>query len=102
MYINRNPHSFNLFPVTHGELNKIISKLKLTRTDINQIPVKIFKTVSHCFCSTLMDIINSSFYHSIFPSSLKIAKITPVYKKGDVKLCTNYRPISSLPFISKI
>ena len=102
LYINRNPHSFSLFPVTHIELTRIISKLKITRTDINHIPVKIFKSVSHCFGSTLVDIINSSFYHGIFPKSLKIAKITPIYKKGDVKHCSNFRPISSLPFVSKI
>ena len=49
-----------------------------------------------------MNILNSSFFYGIFPESMKIAKITPVYKKGDAKICANYRPISSLPFLSKI
>ena len=38
----------------------------------------------------------------IFPDKLKIAKVTPVYKKCDKKLINNYRPISVLPVISKV
>ena len=37
----------------------------------------------------------------IFPDSFKISKITPLFKKGDVFLLSNYRPISLLPTISK-
>ena len=73
-----------------------------TRTGKNQIPVKIFKSITDWILNPLMNIINSSFSHCKFPDSLKIAKITPIHKKGDVKVCSNYRPISCLPFISKI
>ena len=38
----------------------------------------------------------------IFPESLKIAKIKPLYKKADASNFNNYRPISLLPVISKI
>ena len=38
----------------------------------------------------------------IFPDSFKISKITPLFKKDDVSLLSNYRPIFLLPTISKI
>ena len=33
---------------------------------------------------------------------LKVAKVTPIYKKNDNKIISNSRPISVLPVISKI
>ena len=39
---------------------------------------------------------------SNFPSILKNASITPVFKKGDRNFKDNYRPVSILPYISKI
>ena len=38
----------------------------------------------------------------MFPQSLKLADITPVYKKSDRNLVLNYRPISALPTMSKV
>ena len=39
---------------------------------------------------------NLSFTTGIFPDSLKITKVTPVYKKGFKLECANYRPITLL------
>ena len=37
-----------------------------------------------------------------FPSNLKNADVTPVFKKNNPLSKKNYRPISVLPFISKV
>ena len=46
--------------------------------------------------------INRCLISGSFPQSLKIAKTEPILKKGDPGKVSNYRPISLLPFFSKV
>ena len=41
-------------------------------------------------------------HRGLYPNAFKIAKVIPIFKKGDPSLLTNYRPISLLPTLSKI
>ena len=50
----------------------------------------------------LVDIFNKSIDQGVFPSSLKLAKVIPLYKKGDYSNPENYRPISLLSSLSKV
>ena len=50
----------------------------------------------------LFQIFKNSINNGIFPDSLKVAKVSPVFKSGDNSLLGNYRPISVLPVFSKI
>ena len=100
--IRRNPNSFFIYPVNEDECLSIISSLKLTKSHIDVIPVKLFKLISPYISNILCKILNISFCSGIFPENLKMARITPVFKNGDKRLMTNYRPISSLPYIGKI
>ena len=45
---------------------------------------------------------NKSLETCNFPSCLKMANVTPVYKKGNRSEKGNYRPVSILPNLSKI
>ena len=45
---------------------------------------------------------NNSVSEGIFPECFKTAKIIQIFKSGDSYSTVNYRPISMLPFLSKI
>ena len=38
----------------------------------------------------------------VFPNAYKVAKLKPIFKKGKKTDLSNYRPISSLPSVSKV
>ena len=66
------------------------------------VPTNILKALKANLCHPLTTIINMSFATGIYPDLLKIAKVIPVFKKGDRLLVSNYRPISLLSNINKI
>ena len=83
---------------------KFLYKLKTRTTlDISDINIYLLKASAHLITPSLNHIFNLSLYSGILPSDLKIARVTPVYKKsGDPADVSNYRPISVISNISKI
>ena len=71
-------------------------------TQDSDIPTKIIKDNSDIFADFILSSFNTCIANSEFPSSLKIANITPVHKKDSKNLKDNYQPFSILPDISKI
>ena len=51
---------------------------------------------------TVSMVFNNSVSEGIFPECFKTAKIIKKFKSGDSNATVNYRPISMLPFLSKI
>ena len=87
------------------EVSDTINNLKNSNsTGVDNISVKLIKSCSSLISPILSNINNHSLTSGIFPNALKIAKVVPVFKNGDVKCISNYRPISVLPilFIGKI
>ena len=68
------------------------------------ISSELLKLITNDISKCITVVINQSLTSGIFPSSLKIAKVTPIFKKENNKLITNYmyRLISVIPVISKI
>jgi hypothetical protein len=92
-----------LTPVNRNEL---IITLKQLKTDSasgwDDVSAKALQ-VSHLYViDPLLHIINLSLNQGIFPDSLKIAKVIPLFKSNELHLFTNYRPISILNCFSKI
>lgn len=88
---------------TTEEIIKIINNLDPnTSSGIDNINTKIIKCVKSSRIDELTRCINNCLDSGIFPSNLKIAKVSPIYKSGTKFDPSNYRPISVLPVISKI
>ena len=67
------------------------------------IPTKLLKEVSDICAPALNDIWNNEIItQKCFPNNLKLADMTPVFKKEDTSLLKKYRPVSVLPVVSKI
>ena len=63
---------------------------------------KLLKAIGSVLARTLSIIIIQSLYTGLFPDKLKVAKVLPLYKKGENWLMENYRPISLLSTLSKV
>ena len=88
---------------TTNEIEKIIKELKSKQScGYDEIMTEILKISIPFILSPLTYICNRMLSTGIFPDRLKFSEIKPIYKKGDKKLITNYRPISLLPVFSKI
>jgi len=86
------------------ELNKLIIASKPTTCLLDPIPTKLLKELSPVAQEPLLNIINSSLSLGHVPKPFKLAVIKPLIKKPqlDPNVLANYRPISNLPFMSKI
>ena len=82
---------------------KIVNTLVTAKaSQQSDIPTKILKQNSDYFAEYFYENINQFISKSIFPSDLKLADVTPVYKKKSKNSKDNYRPVSILSNISKI
>lgn len=99
------PHVTNLFfkPTNPDEVRAIIMNLPPKySTGFDGIPTIVLKKVAEIICHPLAEIINACLGNGVFPDSLKISKVIPVFKKGERDDIKNYRPVSLLSIFSKI
>ena len=95
--------SFNFSLASELDVKKIIRALKTkTSSGHDGISVKLLKFLTPALIKPLTLIIHQSLPTGIFPDLLKVAKVVPLFKKGDSLMVDNYRPISLLPSISKV
>ena len=98
-----NSASFFIAPCTSNEIQTVVANLSNSNgIEIYGYLIRSIKSVIEYFAKLLARIFNKSFQTGVFPDRLKHAKITPFHKGGDKRLINNYRPISILPFFSKV
>ena len=96
-------NSIFLNPVCTQEIIGIVNGFENSKAPgIDGINSSILKKCIHLISEPLSFIFNLCLSNGVFPDSLKMAIVTPIYKSGDKAISTNYRPISVLPVFSKI
>lgn len=90
-------------PVNKSEVISVIRSLKSKNSSgFDEVSTKVLKAVCEEIADPLVTLINSSLSSGRFPSSLKLASVIPIFKKGDPTDIENYRPVSLLSAFSKI
>jgi len=97
-------HLTDFSPVTEEEVHKIIKQAAPKSCCLDPAPTKLVKECLDILVPLLTRIVNQSFAKGYFPKAFKLAAVTPLLKKADLipEILSNFRPISNLPFLSKI
>ena len=80
------------------ELDEIIDEITCLNIKksmgCDEIPPKIIKWAAQLFAPILQKIFTKCINSGHYPDSMKVAKVSPIYKKSDKNDSNNYRPIS--------
>ena len=86
-----------------NEISNLISNLDNKKSPGHDgFSGKFIKLCSPFISELLANIINMSISKGVYPDSLKIARVSPIFKKGVKSDPNNYRPISVLSLINKV
>lgn len=98
-----NVNRFILDPCTNDEVYQIINNLNSHSSNgYDNISTKFIKQYQERLIPSFMKYINSMFVNGLYPESLKVGSVIPIFKSGDISDCSNYRPITKLSVIDKI
>ena len=85
------------------ELKKLIENLRDRKAPgSDSISNKLVKQAAAVLLDPLVHIFNLSFCNGAVTDKLKLAKVIPIFKKGDPCSSGNYRPISLLSVFDKL
>ena len=95
--------------VSEQNILDLIADFDTTKaTTFNNIPGKFLKDYSETYYKIITKLVNQSIETCTFPDKLKLADIYPIFKrdddnkKKDRNSAKNYRPVSVLPYVSKL
>ena len=99
----RNPHSMIFSEILIQEVIQVISELLTNKASgHDSISAQILQWCMPYISNFLTIIFNKCVERGVYPSTLKLAKVTALHKSGEKYNADNYHPISILPQINKV
>ena len=100
--IKENVSFENMFTSSSATIEEIISEISSLDSKnpgtFKNIPTKLLKETGDICSEYLLNVWNNEIVQNhCFPDNLKLADITPIFKKVDATLAKNYRPVNVLP-----
>ena len=94
----------NFMPITESDVERLVAVAPCKTCELDPIPTWLLKQCSSELVPLITTIINASLTKSVVPPDFKRAVIRPLLKKStlDKEGLQNYRPVSNLPFASKL
>ena len=101
--IRQNENSLFMNPCTESEVLKLIGQLpRKASGGHDNISNILLKEIGPTILPVLVEIFNESIKNGIFPNTMKLAEVIPLYKGKERYIESHYRPISLLTTISKL
>ena len=102
-YLSQKQKQFRFSHVSEIEIFLLLENLDRNKSfGCDKVHPLLLQTAAFQIYRPLTFILNLSINQGIFPDSMKLAKVVPIFKQGSRFVCNNYRPISVLSSISKI
>lgn len=93
---------FILTPVTNDDVSKLVLSIRSKAVGSDLIGRDMIIFIIDSVLPVITHIINFSLVNSVFPSSWRNAFVTPLAKCSNPNIPSHYRPISILPYLSKV
>jgi hypothetical protein len=101
-YLSPQDTQFCFRQVSGDDVLKSIGNLSPNSTNFDRIPARAFLDCSVPIADVMAKLINVSLTQGSYPTCLKLSKIVPVFKKGDIKVPSNYRPGALISIFAKV
>ena len=99
---NATDNIFSLHQINESDILKLINNSRDSAPGYDHIPMWLIKRAASTLVPIITHIINLSISTGVFPHALKLAKVTPIHKSGDLINKVNFRPVSVLISLSKL
>ena len=97
------PKFNNVNEICQDQVKKITISTKSKSCELDPIPITLLKSVLTTVLTAITKIINLSLQSGLFPRKWKTTVVTPLLKKQAMDLVmSSYRPVSNLPYLSKL